>query len=55
MFRADLQKNPRSGRSLFGLFQALESQGKTDEAMLVRQQFDDAWRTAEIEPDLDTM
>ena len=55
VFRADLQKNPRSGRSLFGLSQALEAQGKTDEAMLVRQEFDDAWRTAEIEPDLDTM
>ena len=55
VFRADLQKNPRSGRSLFGLFQALEAQGKADEAMLVRQEFDDAWRTAEIEPDLDTM
>jgi tetratricopeptide (TPR) repeat protein len=55
VFRADLQKNPRSGRSLFGLFQALEAQGKADEAMLVRQEFDEAWRTAEIEPDLDTL
>ncbi|NJM34178.1 MAG: diguanylate cyclase [Rhodomicrobium sp.] len=55
VFRADLMKNPRSGRSLFGLFQALEAQGKTDEAMLVRQEFEEAWRTAEIEPDLDTM
>ena len=55
VFRADLKKNPRSGRSLFGLFQALEAQGKADEAMLVRQEFDDTWRTAEIEPDLDTM
>ena len=55
VFRADLKKNPRSGRSLFGLAQALEAQGKTDEAMLVRQEFDDSWRTAEIEPDLDTM
>jgi hypothetical protein len=32
-----------------------EAQGKADEAMLVRQEFNDAWRTAEIEPDLDTM
>ena len=30
--------------------ESLEAQGKTDEAMLVRQEFDDAWRTAEIEP-----
>jgi Flp pilus assembly protein TadD len=55
VFRADLANNPRSGRSLFGLFQALEAQGKADEAMLVRQEFNDAWRTAETEPDLDTM
>ncbi len=55
VFRADLRKNPRSGRSLFGLVEALTAQGKTDEAMLVRQELNDAWRTAEIEPTLDTM
>ena len=55
VFRADLKKNPRGGRSLFGLMQALQAQGKTDEAMLVRQELDDAWRTAEIEPNLETM
>lgn len=55
VFRADLIKNPRGGRSLFGLAASLEAQGKSDEAMLVRQQFNDAWRTAEIAPNLDTM
>jgi hypothetical protein len=55
VFRADLRKNPRSGRSLFGLVQALQAGGKTDEAMLVRQEFDDAWRTAQIVLNLDTM
>jgi tetratricopeptide (TPR) repeat protein len=55
VFRADLKKNPRGGRSLFGLAETLEAQGKADEAMLVRQEFNDAWRTAEIEPKLDTM
>lgn len=55
VFRADLKKNPRGGRSLFGLAEALQAQGKTDEAMLVRQEFNDTWRTAEIEPSLDTM
>jgi tetratricopeptide (TPR) repeat protein len=55
VFRADLRKNPRSGRSLFGLVEALNAQGKTDEAMLVRQELNDAWRTAEIEPNIDTM
>jgi tetratricopeptide (TPR) repeat protein len=55
VFRADLKKNPRSGRSLFGLVEALQAQGKSDEAMLVRQELKDAWRTAEVEPNLDTM
>jgi tetratricopeptide (TPR) repeat protein len=55
VFRADLKKNPRGGRSLFGLVQALQAQGKTDEAVLVRQEFNDAWRTAEITPSLDAM
>ena len=55
VFRDDLKKNPRGGRSLFGLAETLEAQDKTDEAMLVRQEFKDAWRTAEIEPNLDTM
>jgi hypothetical protein len=55
VFRADLEKNPRGGRSLFGLVQALQAQGKTDEAALVRQELDAAWRTAEIELNLDTM
>jgi tetratricopeptide (TPR) repeat protein len=55
VFRDDLKKNPRGGRSLFGLAETLEAQGKADEAMLVRQEFNDAWRTAEIEPNLDTM
>lgn len=47
-FRTDLEKNPRSGRSLYGLAQALEAQGKSEAAALVRQEFADAWRTAEI-------
>ena len=55
VFRADLKKNPRGGRSLFGLCRALEAQGKSDEAALVRQEFNDAWRTAQITPSLDTM
>jgi tetratricopeptide (TPR) repeat protein len=54
-FRADLARNPRSGRSLFGLVQALQAQGKADEASLVQQEFDDAWRTAEVTPTLEAM
>jgi tetratricopeptide (TPR) repeat protein len=54
-FRDDLKKNPRNGRSLFGLVQALQAQGKADEATLVHQEFEEAWRTADIQPNLDTM
>ncbi|MEO6437382.1 MAG: hypothetical protein ABIP55_16685, partial [Tepidisphaeraceae bacterium] len=32
VFRADLDKNPRSGRSLFGLQKSLEAQGRTHDA-----------------------
>ncbi|WP_162917626.1 tetratricopeptide repeat protein [Dongia deserti] len=55
VFRADLKKNPRSGRSLFGLAESLAAQGKGDDATLVRQEFNDTWRTAEIEPNLNAM
>jgi hypothetical protein len=55
VFRDDLKKNPRNGRSLFGLVQALQAQGKADEATLVHQEFEEAWRTADVQPNLDTM
>ncbi|HEV8389480.1 MAG TPA: hypothetical protein VGQ35_06545, partial [Dongiaceae bacterium] len=55
VFRADLQKNPRGGRSLFGLMQALQAEGRTDAAILVRQEFNDAWRTSEVTLSLDAM
>jgi tetratricopeptide (TPR) repeat protein len=47
IFREDLVKNPRNGRSLFGLFHALEVQGKADAAAWVRQQFEAAWMDAD--------
>jgi tetratricopeptide (TPR) repeat protein len=55
VFREDLRRNPRGGRSLFGLTQAPQAEGKTDEAVLVRQEFNDAWQTSEVTPNLDTM
>jgi len=44
VFRADLQRNPRNPRSLFGLGAALEGQGRSGEAALVREQFKAAWQ-----------
>jgi hypothetical protein len=47
VFRADLQKNPRNGRSLFGLSEALREEGKRTEADLVDAQFKEAWKKAD--------
>jgi tetratricopeptide (TPR) repeat protein len=47
VFRADLQRNPRSGRSLFGLAECLKAQGKNSDSGFVRQQFEAAWKNAD--------
>jgi tetratricopeptide (TPR) repeat protein len=44
VFRADLERNPRNPRSLFGLEQALKAQEKTYDAGFVRKQFDANWK-----------
>ena len=48
VFWEDLKKNPESGWSLFGLKQALEAQGKKDEAALVETRFRKAWKDADL-------
>jgi hypothetical protein len=49
VFRADLGKNPRSGRSLFGLLESLKAQGKTYPAQFVQREFETAWRNADTQ------
>jgi tetratricopeptide (TPR) repeat protein len=44
VFRADLERNPRNPRSLFGLEQALKAQDKAYDAGFVRKQFDANWK-----------
>jgi tetratricopeptide (TPR) repeat protein len=44
VFRADLERNPRNPRSLFGLEQALKEQNKTYDAGFVGKQFDANWK-----------
>jgi tetratricopeptide (TPR) repeat protein len=46
VFRADLVRNPRNPRSLFGLEQALKAQDKAYDAGFVRKQFDASWKGA---------
>lgn len=48
VFRADLQKNPRNPRSLFGLWTSLQAQKKTSDAKWVRKEFDAAWKNADV-------
>jgi tetratricopeptide (TPR) repeat protein len=47
-FRQDLELHPRNGRSLFGLAESLKEQGRTIESDLVREQFQQAWKTSDI-------
>jgi tetratricopeptide (TPR) repeat protein len=44
VFRADLQKNPRNPRSLFGLQEALKAQGREYDAGYVEQEFKASWK-----------
>ena len=44
VFRADLEKNPRNPRSLFGLRQALKAQGRDYDAGFVEKQFQASWK-----------
>ncbi len=47
VYREDLKRNPANGWALLGLTLALEKQGKTQEAAVVRQQFGAAWAKAD--------
>ncbi len=47
VFRADLEQNPRNGRSLFGLMESLKAQGKQAAAQLVQWEFEMAWKNAD--------
>ncbi len=46
IFRAELEKHPRSGRSLLGLYQSLKGQGKRN-ARSVWREFQVAWKNAD--------
>ncbi len=48
VFRADLKRNPGSGRSLWGLWQSLVDQGKSGQADKAEAAFDKAWAKADI-------
>lgn len=49
VYRRNLQKHPDNGWGLFGLYQALISGGKADEAEEVHARFTEAWSRADVE------
>jgi hypothetical protein len=48
VFRADLERNPRNPRSLFGLTEALRAQKKDADAGWASAQFQSAWKDADV-------
>jgi tetratricopeptide (TPR) repeat protein len=55
VFRRDLEQNPGSGRSLFGLWQSLLMEHRLDDAAFVKTQFDAAWSHATITLNIDDL
>jgi tetratricopeptide (TPR) repeat protein len=49
VFRDDLARNPRNGRSLFGLWQSLKAQNKIADAEWARREFEAAWKDADTQ------
>ncbi len=55
VFREDLVRNPRNGRTLFGLWQSLLAQNKTSDAAWAKLEFQDAWKDADTTLTIDTL
>ena len=48
VYRDDLERNPSNGWALYGLAQSLQLQGRDAEAAATQQQFDAAWKNADV-------
>lgn len=48
VFREGVKRSPRNGRMLFGLMESLRAQGKSEDADLVKREFDAAWAKADV-------
>jgi tetratricopeptide (TPR) repeat protein len=48
VYRADLERHPDNGWSLYGLAAALRAQGRITQAAEVRRRFDSAWQHADV-------
>lgn len=49
VYLKDLEWNQQNGWSTFGLYQALEAQGKEQEAIIEKRRFESFWRNADVE------
>jgi tetratricopeptide (TPR) repeat protein len=48
VYRQDLEKNPKNGWALFGLWRCLKAQGRKQDAAQVEKEFRSAWKRADI-------
>lgn len=55
VFRDDLARNRRNGRSLFGLMEALKAQQKNSAAAFVQREFENAWKNADTPLTLESL
>jgi tetratricopeptide (TPR) repeat protein len=55
VFREDLKHNQGNPRSLFGLAESLNAEGRTAEAQAVRKQFEQTWKNADVKLDLSAL
>ena len=49
VYRKDMEWNQQNPWSAFGLYQALEAQGKEQAAIIAKRQFESWWRNADVE------
>ncbi len=55
VFRQDLAMHPRNARSLFGLFESLNRQGKKADAEWVKRAFDESWKGSDTTLTIDAL
>jgi hypothetical protein len=48
VYREELKNLHGNGRALFGLWQSVQAQSRSEEAQEIRQQFDRAWKNADV-------
>lgn len=55
VFRGDLERHPRNGRSLFGLWKSLEAQHKFSDSFWIKRELDEAWQYSTTPLNIDSL